>query len=221
MVETVGVPQLSTGDMLRAAVKASSPVGLRAKAVMHAGDLVSDDLVVGVVAERITQPDCADGFILDGFPRTMQQAKLLDELLAESNERVSCVIALQASGRDGGAQAHCALRLATHPWTAAAAQVPDDVLTERICGRWIHAASGRSYHSKFAPPKSMAADGSMKDDVTGEPLEQRKVHLCRLRLVSQPLVPRAVVASGSRSLTVAVRPTVVAAQRYRTTRRRP
>ena len=100
IVESLGVPQLSTGDMLRAAVKAGSPVGVQAKAVMDAGGLVGDDIVVGVVSERIAQPDCADGFILDGFPRTMQQAKLLDELLAKSNERVSLVVALQVSGSE-------------------------------------------------------------------------------------------------------------------------
>mmetsp|Transcript_65477 Transcript_65477/g.174384 ORF Transcript_65477/g.174384 Transcript_65477/m.174384 type:complete len:274 (-) Transcript_65477:367-1188(-) len=147
LVETLGIPQLSTGDMLRAAVKAGTPVGVQAKAVMDSGGLVGDELVVGVVSERIAQPDCGDGFILDGFPRTMQQAKLLDELLAKTGESVSLVVALQ---------------------------VPDEVLTERICGRWIHQPSGRSYHVKFAPPKSKAVDGSMKDDETGEPLEQRK-----------------------------------------------
>lgn len=155
MEEMLGIPQLSTGDMLRAAVAAKSPVGMKAKAVMAAGGLVSDEIVVGIIKERIAQPDCKLGFILDGFPRTLAQAEALDKMLADECDgaRVSRVLELN---------------------------VPDEVLEERICGRWIHKKSGRSYHVKFAPPKSMekGADGkptasSMKDDVTGEPLMQR------------------------------------------------
>jgi adenylate kinase len=118
---------------------------------MESGGLVSDDIVVGIIQDRITAPDCSLGFILDGFPRTVEQAKALDAMLAESKEKVSKIIEFQ---------------------------VPDDVLTERICGRWIHKASGRSYHTKFAPPKSY--DGvsapsteNMKDDETGDALMQR------------------------------------------------
>jgi adenylate kinase len=140
----LGIPQLSTGDMLRAAVSAQTEVGKKAQAVMKAGGLVSDDIVVGIIRDRIKEPDCQFGFILDGFPRTLQQTKALDTMLAEEGARVTKVIELH---------------------------VPDEVLEERICGRWIH---------KFAPPKSMkrGADGnplpeSMKDDETGEPLMQR------------------------------------------------
>lgn len=147
------IPQLSTGDMLRAAVAAKTEVGLKAAAVMKAGGLVSDDIVVGIIRDRIKEPDCRFGFILDGFPRTLVQAQALDKMLAEEGASVTKVIELQ---------------------------VPDEVLEERICGRWIHKKSGRSYHVKFAPPKSMqlGSDGkpvpeSMKDDETGEPLMQR------------------------------------------------
>jgi len=153
MEEMLGIPQLSTGDMLRAAVTAKSPVGMKAKAVMAAGGLVSDEIVVGIIKERIAQPDCKLGFILDGFPRTLAQADALNKMLAEDGGCVSKVLELN---------------------------VPDEVLEERICGRWIHKKSGRSYHVKFAPPKTMekASDGnpiasSMKDDLTGEPLMQR------------------------------------------------
>lgn len=149
----LGIPQLSTGDMLRAAVSAQSPVGKKAQAVMKAGGLVSDDIVIGIIRDRIQQPDCKFGFILDGFPRTVVQAKALDQMLAEEGAAVTKVIELK---------------------------VPDEVLEERICGRWIHKSSGRSYHVKFAPPKSMTVgeDGkpvkeSMKDDETGEALMQR------------------------------------------------
>jgi adenylate kinase len=151
--DLMAIPQLSTGDMLRAAVAAQTEVGKKAQAVMKAGGLVSDDIVVGIIKDRIQEEDCKYGFILDGFPRTLAQARALDRMLAEEGAVVTKVIELQ---------------------------VPDAVLEERICGRWIHKSSGRSYHVKYAPPKSMklGEDGkpmpeSMKDDVTGEPLMQR------------------------------------------------
>jgi adenylate kinase len=151
--DLLSIPQLSTGDMLRAAVTAGTEVGKRADAVMKAGGLVSDEIVIGIIRERIKEPDCKFGFILDGFPRTLPQAKALDKMLASEGARVTKVIELD---------------------------VPDSVLEERITGRWIHKKSGRSYHVKFAPPKSMKLDAkgkpvpdSMKDDETGEALMQR------------------------------------------------
>lgn len=153
ITDTLGLPQLSTGDMLRAAVAAKTPVGMQAEAVMKSGGLVSDDIVIGIVAERIQEADCSTGFILDGFPRTLVQAKALDALLAGNGERVNQVIEFN---------------------------IPDAVLEKRICGRWMHKGSGRSYHVEFAPPKSMKKDASgkpvpssMKDDETGEALFQR------------------------------------------------
>ncbi len=92
LVDKYGIPQLSTGDMLRAAVKAGSEVGLRAKAVMDAGELVSDAIVNAIVAERIDQPDCARGFILDGYPRTLQQADAVQEMLARRDQGLDAVI---------------------------------------------------------------------------------------------------------------------------------
>jgi len=151
--DELGIPQLSTGDMLREAVAAGTEVGKRAKEVMAAGGLVSDDIVIGIIADRIKEADCKTGFILDGFPRTQEQATALDAMLAKTGEAVSLVMAFD---------------------------VDPGVLEERICGRWIDKASGRSYHVKFAPPKSMklGADGkplkeSMKDDQTGAQLMQR------------------------------------------------
>lgn len=151
--DLLGIPQLSTGDMLRAAVAAQTEVGMKAQAVMKAGGLVSDEIVIGIIRDRIKEEDCRFGFILDGFPRTQVQAEALDKMLAEEGAAVTKVVELH---------------------------VPDEVLEERICGRWIHKSSGRSYHVKFAPPKSMkiGSDGkpipsSMTDDETGEPLMQR------------------------------------------------
>lgn len=150
IVEKMCTPSLSTGDMLREAVAAGTEIGKKAKAVMESGGLVSDEIVVGIIKDRIAHPDCQEGFILDGFPRTVEQSKALDAMLAADGERVSRIIELN---------------------------VPDEVLEERICGRWLHKGSGRSYHVKFAPPKSYTGGEptteNMKDDLTGEPLMQR------------------------------------------------
>jgi len=151
IVETLKIPQLSTGDMLRAAVAAGTEVGKQAKEVMESGGLVSDELVVSIICDRVKDDDCCGGFILDGFPRTVEQAKMLDSMLADSGDGVSLVLALE---------------------------VPDEILTERICGRWVHKASGRSYHVKFAKPKSLGegetpSEANMLDDETGESLMQR------------------------------------------------
>mmetsp|Transcript_85682 Transcript_85682/g.125403 ORF Transcript_85682/g.125403 Transcript_85682/m.125403 type:complete len:230 (-) Transcript_85682:537-1226(-) len=151
IVSQMSIPQLSTGDMLRAAVAAGTEVGQKAKGIMDSGGLVTDEIVIGIIKDEIEKEECAKGFILDGFPRTVGQAQALDAMLAGKNEEVNSVLALE---------------------------VPDAVLTERICGRWIHKSSGRSYHVKFAPPKSLtpgavASEETMRDDVTGEALMQR------------------------------------------------
>ncbi|KOM32708.1 hypothetical protein LR48_Vigan01g226400 [Vigna angularis] len=165
---------LATGDMLRAAVAAKTPLGVKAKEAMDKawdpiwnleftfftmytleerlligyyvtifqGELVSDDLVVGIIDEAMKKPSCQKGFILDGFPRTVVQAQKLDEMLDKQGVKVDKVLNFA---------------------------IDDAVLEERITGRWIHPSSGRTYHTKFAPPKVAGAD-----DVTGEPLIQRK-----------------------------------------------
>lgn len=132
-----GIPQISTGDMLRAAVKTGSAMGLAAKQVMDAGGLVGDDIIIGLVRERLLQPDCQSGFLFDGFPRTIAQAD------AMKNVGVKLDVVLEID-------------------------VPFDAIIERMSGRRVHMASGRSYHVKYNPPNVAG-----KDDVTGEPLIQR------------------------------------------------
>lgn len=99
ITERYGIPQLSTGDMLRGAVAAATPIGLKAKAVMEAGELVSDEIVNAIVAERIDQEDCAKGFILDGYPRTLQQADAVEEMLASRGLKLDAVVELVVDDR--------------------------------------------------------------------------------------------------------------------------
>jgi adenylate kinase len=129
IVEKHGIPQLSTGDMLRAAVAAETEVGKRAKAVMDAGKLVSDDIVIAIVSERIDQPDCANGFILDGFPRTLVQADATEAMLSAKGLDLSVVIELR---------------------------VNDKELVRRVSGRYSCAQCGSVYHDTDKKP---AAEG--------------------------------------------------------------
>ena len=135
--EHFNIPQISTGDMLRAAVKAGTPMGLAAKKVMDAGGLVSDDIIIGLVKDRLKEPDCASGYLFDGFPRTLPQADAM---------------------KDAGVLIDYVLEI----------DVPDSSIIERMSGRRVHTASGRTYHVTFNPPKVAG-----KDDVTGEELIQR------------------------------------------------
>jgi adenylate kinase len=137
ITEHFGIPQISTGDMLRAAVKAGTPLGIAAKKIMDSGGLVSDEIIIGLVQDRLTQPDCKKGYLFDGFPRTIPQADALK--LAQVGLDFVVEIA-----------------------------VPEQDIIERMSGRRIHPASGRSYHLRFNPPKV-----AEQDDVTGEPLVQR------------------------------------------------
>lgn len=135
--EKFGIPQISTGDMLRAAVKAGTPLGVEAKKVMDAGGLVSDDIIIGLVKDRLKEADCKNGYLFDGFPRTIPQA----EAMKEAGVAIDYVLEID---------------------------VPFDAIIERMGGRRVHVASGRTYHVKFNPPKAEGVD-----DETGEALIQR------------------------------------------------
>lgn len=137
ITDQFGIPQISTGDMLRAAVRAGTPLGLEAKKIMDAGLLVSDDIILGLIRERIQADDCRTGFLLDGFPRTIAQADGLEALGIVIDQVVEFV-------------------------------VDDEEIVQRMSGRRVHPASGRTYHVVFNPPREVG-----KDDVTGEPLIQR------------------------------------------------
>jgi adenylate kinase len=136
--EKFGIPQISTGDMLRAAVKAGTPLGIEAKKVMDAGGLVSDEIIIGLVKDRLTQADCAKGYLFDGFPRTIPQAQAM---------------------KDAGVPIDYVLEI----------DVPFSAIIDRMSGRRVHVASGRTYHVTFNPPKVAG-----KDDETGEDLIQRE-----------------------------------------------
>ncbi|MCU9839705.1 adenylate kinase [Ruegeria sp. WL0004] len=123
--EKFGLVQLSTGDLLRAAVAAGTPAGKQAKAVMEAGDLVSDEIVIAILRDRLAEPDCAKGVILDGFPRTTVQAQALDTLLAESGQRINAAVSLE---------------------------VEDAEMVTRISGRYTCGNCGEGYHDTFKQP---------------------------------------------------------------------
>lgn len=137
ITQEFNIPQISTGDMLRAAIKEQTPLGLAAKEVIDRGDLVSDDIIIGLVQERLKDDDCKNGYLFDGFPRTIPQA----DALKESGVALDYVIEID---------------------------VPAEDIIERMSGRRVHPESGRTYHTKFNPPKTEGVD-----DVTGEPLVQR------------------------------------------------
>lgn len=141
IVEKYQIPHISTGDMFRAAIKAETELGLKAKSYMDAGELVPDEVTIGIIRERLSEQDCQKGFLLDGFPRTVAQAEALEDLLQSLGRKLDHVINIE---------------------------VPEQLLMERLTGRWISPTSGRTYHVIFNPPKVAG-----KCDVDGSDLIQR------------------------------------------------
>lgn len=140
--DSFDICHLSTGDMLRAITKQDTDFGREVKEVLSSGKLVSDEIVVRLIKENLdNNAKCKGGFLLDGFPRTTVQADKLGEMLSESGSKLDSVVEFA---------------------------IDDSILVKRICGRWMHKASGRIYHTEFKPPKVAGID-----DVTGEPLYQR------------------------------------------------
>jgi adenylate kinase len=161
-----GMVQLSTGDMLRAAVASGSELGQKAKGLMERGELVPDDLIVGLIEDRIAQPDCANGFILDGFPRTEAQAKALDKMLDKTSKKLDRVVEME---------------------------VDEKALTERIVGRFSCAKCGTGYHDKFKRPKvdgvcdvCGSTEFSRRKDDNAETMKTR---MAAYRAQTEPLLP--------------------------------
>lgn len=152
LTERFSIPQISTGDILRGAVKEGTPMGVKAKSFMDAGALVPDDVVVGIVRERLQKEDCANGFILDGFPRTVAQADALQETLQNLGKELDGVVALE---------------------------VDTDALVERLTGRRACKECGRGFHVRFDPPKAQgvcdACGGELyqRDDDREETIRKR------------------------------------------------
>jgi adenylate kinase len=162
----LGMVQLSTGDMLRAAVASGTELGKKAKGLMEKGELVPDDLIVGLIKDRIAQPDCARGFILDGFPRTEAQARALDKMLAETGMKLDEVVEME---------------------------VDEKALTERVVGRFTCAKCGTGYHDRFKRPKVEGVcdvcgskEFTRRKDDTAETMKTRMV---AYRAQTEPLLP--------------------------------
>ncbi|MDE2446322.1 MAG: adenylate kinase [Alphaproteobacteria bacterium] len=158
-----GLKQLSTGDMLRAAKDAGTEIGLKAKAVMDRGELVSDDIVIGIVSERLDMPDVQKGVIFDGFPRTTAQAAALDKLLASKGQKINAVIEMK---------------------------VDDEALVKRITGRFTCAKCGTGYHEEFAKPKRLGVcDKCGSTEFTRRPDDNEKTVRDRLQVYNKQTAP--------------------------------
>ncbi len=166
LVERFDIVQISTGDMLRAAVKAGTALGTQAKTIMEAGELVPDELMVALIAERIEQPDCANGFILDGFPRTVAQADALDAMLAERGLTLDRVVAIE---------------------------VDEEALIQRIVGRFSCAECGAGYHDHFNRPGTEGVcDQCGSKNFTRRADDNRETMIARLaayREQTAPIIP--------------------------------
>ena len=164
LINEFGFVQLSTGDMLRAAISKGTEIGVEAKSIIDKGELVSDEIVIGIVRERIFSKECESGYMLDGFPRTLAQAEKLNQILSDRNQKIDVVIRL------------C---------------VPEDMLVRRIAGRRFHIKSGRSYNIEFNPPKIEGKDDITGEKLVQREDDKEEIVESRLKTyyeVTEPLV---------------------------------
>jgi adenylate kinase len=164
IIENYNIPHISTGDMFRAAIKNKTDLGIKAKTFMDAGELVPDEVTIGIVKERLSNADCEKGYLLDGFPRTVPQAEALENILASMDNRINYVINVD---------------------------VPEEILLDRLTGRRVSPTSGRTYHVIFNPPNvegKCDVDGSeliQREDDTPETVKKRlEVNVAQ----AQPLI---------------------------------
>ena len=164
LIEKYNIPQISTGDMLRGHLKNNSNLGIEAKKFMDAGELVPDDVIINMMQERLNEDDCKNGYILDGFPRTLSQAEGLNLLLNNLNQNLDYVIVID---------------------------VDDQIIIERMGGRRVHPDSGRTYHTIFNPPKSPNQDDLTGEELIIRPDDQAETVKNRLNvyhLQTKPLI---------------------------------
>lgn len=162
LVEKFGITHISTGDMFREAIKQGRELGLQVKAIMEKGQLVPDELTVAVVRERLAQPGCEKGFLLDGFPRTIPQAKALMDILADMNRSLYAAVNIE---------------------------VPDDVLMNRMTGRRICRQCGASYHVKFNPPKQLSECDTCGGELYQRSDDSKETVVNRLAVYAQQTEP--------------------------------
>ena len=164
LIREFGFVQLSTGDMLRAAISKGTEIGMQAKSIIDKGKLVSDEIVIGIVRDRIFSTECECGYMLDGFPRTLTQAEKLDQILSDRNQKIDIVLRL------------C---------------VPDDIAIRRIAGRRFHITSGRSYNIEFNPPKIEGRDDITGEKLVQREDDKEEIVQSRLNTypeLTEPLV---------------------------------
>ena len=164
LIREFGFVQLSTGDMLRAAISKGTEIGMQAKSIIDKGELVSDEIVIGIVRDRIFSTECECGYMLDGFPRTLAQAEKLDQILSDRNQKIDVVFRL------------C---------------VPDDMAIRRIAGRRFHITSGRSYNIEFNPPKIEGKDDITGEKLVQREDDKEEIVQSRLNTyheLTEPLV---------------------------------
>ena len=164
LIREFGFVQLSTGDMLRAAISKGTEIGMQAKSIIDKGELVSDEIVIGIVMDRIFSTECECGYMLDGFPRTLAQAEKLDQILSDRNQKIDVVFRL------------C---------------VPDYMAIRRIAGRRFHIKSGRSYNIEFNPPKIEGKDDITGEKLVQREDDKEEIVQSRLNTyhqLTEPLV---------------------------------